>query len=201
MSSRKVGVLVGSLRKGSYSKKIAEEIMALAPESLKMKIVDISGLPIYNQDFDSEGNPPDSWVEFRELIKSLDAVLYVTPEYNRSVPAALKNAVDVGSRPYGQNTWNGKPGAVVSVSTGALSGFGANHHLRQSLVFINVPVMPQPEAYIGNAAALFDDKGSLINEKTRDFLKSFIKSYDAWVELNLVDCKSYLSINGTEKNN
>ena len=189
MYSKKVGIFVGSLRKGSYSKKIAEEIIALAPESLKMELVDISGLPIYNQDFDSEGNPPESWVEFRKLIKSLDAVLFVTPEHNRSVPAALKNAVDVGSRPYGQNAWNGKPGAVVSVSTGAISGFGANHHLRQSLVFVNVPVMPQIEAYIGNADELFDDKGLLINEDTRDFLKSFINSYAAWVNLILADCK------------
>jgi chromate reductase, NAD(P)H dehydrogenase (quinone) len=182
MVQRKVGVLVGSLRKESYSKKIAAELMVLAPKQLKMELIDISGLVLYNQDFDEDGNPPKAWVGFRELVKSFDAVLFVTPEYNRSVPAVLKNAIDIGSRPYGKSAWNGKPGAVVSVSTGAISGFGANHHLRQSLVFLNIPAMPQPEGYIGNAAGLFDENGSLINEKTREFLKNFIKAFAAWVE-------------------
>jgi chromate reductase len=112
----------------------------------------------------------------------LDAVLFVTPEYNRSVPAVLKNAVDVASRPYGKNVWNGKPGAVISSSIGAIGGFGANHILRQSLVFINVPAMAQPEAYIGNVAANFDDSGKLTKEDTQKFLKDFIKAFQSWVE-------------------
>jgi chromate reductase len=109
-------------------------------------------------------------------------VLFVTPEYNRSVPAVLKNAIDVGSRPYGQSAWDGKPGAVISVSPGAIGGFGANHHLRQSLVFLNVPVLQQPEAYVGNAAALFDKDGNLVNDDTRKFFKGFLDAFASWIE-------------------
>jgi chromate reductase len=111
-------------------------------------------------------------------------VLFLTPEYNRSVPGVLKNAIDVGSRPYGKSAWNGKPGAVISVTSGALGAFGANHHLRQSLVFLNVPAMPQPEAYIGNAASLFDDKGTLTNDSTRSFLQKFLQAFAQWIERN-----------------
>jgi len=106
----------------------------------------------------------------------------VTPEYNRSVPGVLKNAIDVGSRPYGQSAWDGKPAAVISVSPGAIGGFGANQHLRQSCVFLNIPVMQQPEAYIGNAASLFDKEGSIRNEDTRKFLKGFMEAFAAWIE-------------------
>ena len=129
----------------------------MAPPSLKLEFVEIGRLPLYNQDEDA--NPPAVWIEFRARIKGADAVLFVTPEHNRSVPAALKNALDVGSRPYGQSAWNGKPGAVISASPGAIGGFGANHHLRQSLVFLNVPAMQQPEAYIGGADKLFTPMG------------------------------------------
>jgi chromate reductase len=109
-------------------------------------------------------------------------VLFVTPEYNRSVPAPLKNAIDVGSRPYGQSVWDKKPAAVVSVSPGAIGAFGANHHLRQSLVFLNMPTMQQPEAYIGGADKLFDASGKITNDGTRDFLTKFMAAYAAWVE-------------------
>jgi len=139
-------------------------------------------VPIYNQDGDE--NPPAEWAAFRKRIKAADAVLFVTPEHNRSVPAALKNALDVGSRPYGQNVWSGKPGAVVSASPGAIGGFGANHHLRQSLVFLNVPAMPQPEAYIGGADKLFDAHGKLINDGTRKFLQIFMQAYNMWITIN-----------------
>jgi len=122
---------------------------------------------------------------FLDKLKTFDGVIFVTPEYNRSYPASVKNALDVGSRPYGQSVWSGKPGAVISVSQGAIGGFGANHHLRQPLVFLNIPVMQQPEAYIGNVAGLFDDKGNLINDSTEKFLKSFLASYDKWVLKNL----------------
>ena len=140
--------------------------MKLAPDSLKLEIVEIGGLPLYNQDLDD--NPPAAWIEFRERLKKYDGVLFVTPEYNRSVPGGLKNALDVGSRPYGKSVWDGKPCAVVSVSPGAIGGFGANHHLRQSLVFLNMPVLQQPEAYMGNAANLFDESGNLVNESARE---------------------------------
>ena len=124
-------------------------------------------------------------MEFRDKIRSSDAVLFVTPEYNRSVPGVLKNALDVGSRPYGKSVWNGKPGAVVSASPGAIGGFGANHHLRQSLVFLNVPAMQQPEAYLGGADKFFDADGKLTNDGTRDFLKKFMEAYADWVASNV----------------
>ncbi|MDD4599445.1 MAG: NAD(P)H-dependent oxidoreductase [Negativicutes bacterium] len=182
--AKKIGVLVGSLRKASYSRQVAKALMELASASYTMEEVALGEIVMYNQDFDDQNNPPASWGAFRERMKEFDAVLFVTPEYNRSVPAVIKNALDVGSRPYGESVWDGKPGAVVSVSPGGLSGFGANHHLRQALVFLNVPAMQQPEAYIGNAAALFDDNGALVNEGTRDFLKKFMESFEAWIATN-----------------
>ena len=139
-------------------------------------------MPIYNQDGDDK--PPAEWTAFRERIRAADAVLFVTPEHNRSVPAALKNAIDVGSRPYGKSAWSGKPGAVISASPGGIGGFGANHHLRQSLVFLNVPAMAQPEAYIGGADKLFDANGKLVNDGTRKFLQDFMQAYDAWITAN-----------------
>ncbi|MGC1389247.1 MAG: NADPH-dependent FMN reductase [Steroidobacteraceae bacterium] len=177
-----VAVLVGSLRKGSINRKLAHALAALAPDSLKLQIVEIGDLPLYNQDLDE--SPPAPWIAFRQHILSADAVLFVTPEYNRSVPAALKNALDVGSRPYGKNVWGGKPGAIVSASPGAIGAFGANHHLRQSLVFVNVPAMQQPEAYIGGADKLFDSSGQLIDDATRAFLQRFMQSYAAWIAAN-----------------
>ncbi len=177
-----VAVIVGSLRKDSINRKVANALAELAPEGLKLSIVEIGHLPLYNQDLDD--TPPAEWTAFRERIGAADAVLFVTPEHNRSVPAALKNALDVGSRPYGKSAWNGKPGAVVSASPGAISGFGANHHLRQSLVFLNVPAMAQPEAYLGGADKLFDASGKLSNDGTRKFLQGFMQAYAAWVTAN-----------------
>jgi chromate reductase, NAD(P)H dehydrogenase (quinone) len=177
-----VAVLVGSLRKDSINRKVANAIMELAPANLKHHIIDIGHLPMYNQDV--EENPPAAWTQFRERIKTADAVLFVTPEHNRSVPAALKNALDVGSRPYGQSAWNGKPGAVVSASPGAIGGFGANHHLRQALVFLNVAAMAQPEAYLGGADKLFDAQGKLANEGTRKFLQGFVQAFGEWITAN-----------------
>jgi chromate reductase, NAD(P)H dehydrogenase (quinone) len=184
MTQKKIAGFVGSLRKESFNRKIAKALLALAPESLKIELIEIGGLPLYNQDYDDEGNAPSAWTDFRQQVKSFDGVLFITPEYNRSVPAVLKNALDVGSRPYGKNVWDGKPGAVVSVSPGAIGGFGANHHLRQSLVFLNVPTLQQPEAYIGNAASLFDKDGNLINDSTREFLINFMQTFSVWVTSN-----------------
>lgn len=179
---RDIAVFVGSLRKEAFSRKVANALATLAPPSLKLSIVEIGELPLYNQD--DEATPPAVWTAFRQRVKTADAVLFVTPEYNRSVPAALKNALDVASRPYGQNAWDGKPGGVVSVSPGALGGFGANHHLRQSLVFLNVPTMQQPEVYLGAAAELFDAGGALVRPATREFLQSFLQAFAAWVAAN-----------------
>src|SRR5689334_24716596 len=158
MAARNVAVFVGSLRKDSFNRKLANALVMLAPASLKLEIVEIGALALYNQDDDVPGKVPSAWQGFRDRVKAADAVLFVTPEYNRSVPGVLKNAIDVGSRPYGQSAWSRKPAGVISVSPGAIGGFGANHHLRQSLVFLDMPAMPQPEAYIGGAATLFDDK-------------------------------------------
>lgn len=141
---RDVAVLVGSLRKASLNRMTAHALAKLAPETLRLEIVEIGHLPLYDQDLDDA--PSQSWLDFRDRIRAADAVLFVIPEYNRSVPAALKNAIDIGSRPYGSSAWNGKPGGVVSVLPGGMGGFGAHHHLRQSLVFLNVPVLQQPEA-------------------------------------------------------
>ena len=182
MSTRNVAVIVGSLRKDSFNRKVANNLPGLSPAALKPEIVEIGQLPLYNQDDDAAGKVPPAWQAFRDRIKAADAVLFVTPEYNRSVPGVLKNAIDVGSRPYGQSAWDGKPGAVISVSPGAIGAFGANHHLRQSMVFLNVPMLQQPEAYVGGAANLFDDKGSLTNATTREFLGKFMQAFAAWIE-------------------
>lgn len=182
MSTFKIAVLVGSLRKESFNLKTAKALMELAPETLSLELLPIGDLPMYNQDFDAAS--PEPYTRFREQVKRFDGLLFLTPEYNRSVPAVLKNAIDVGSRPYGQNVWDGKPGAVVSVSISALGGFGANHHLRQSLVFVNVPAMAQPEAYIGNAQSLFDDSGRLTNDSTREFLTNFMMAFEKWVAVH-----------------
>lgn len=175
-----VAVLVGSLRKDSLNRKVALALAELAPANLKLNIVEIGDLALYNEDIDVTP-PPAAYTAFRDQVRSADAVLFVTPEYNRSVPAALKNAIDVGSRPYGQSAFNAKPGAVISVSPGAIGGFGANHHLRQSLVFLNVPCLQQPEAYLGGAGDAFDASGKL-SEKTRPFLQKFIDEFAKWVE-------------------
>jgi chromate reductase len=177
-----IAVLVGSLRKDSFNRKMAHVLTELAPPMLKLEIVEIGQLPLYNQDEDA--NPPAAWSAFRERLRKADGVLFVTPEHNRSVPGPLKNAIDVGSRPYGKSAWNGKPGAIVSVSPGAIGGFGANHHLRQSLVFLNVPAMAQPEAYIGGADKLFDADGKLANPSTREFLGKYMLAFADWVERN-----------------
>jgi chromate reductase len=178
-----VGVFVGSLRKESFNRKTALTLAKMAPASLKLEIVEIGQLSMYNQDLDQD--PPENWVAFRKRVKAFDAVLFVTPEYNRSVPAVLKNAIDVASRPYGQSAWDGKPGAVITVSPGSIGGFGANHHLRQSMVFLNVPLLQQPECYIGNAGNLFDSAGELTNDGTRELFAKFIQSYARFVDNHL----------------
>ncbi|MFN7109235.1 MAG: NADPH-dependent FMN reductase [Brevundimonas sp.] len=177
----RVALIVGSLREGSYSRAIGVEMKAIAAPGLELELIEIGDLPLYNPDLDTAA-PPAPWVRFREEIQTTEAVLFVTPEYNRSIPGALKNALDVGSRPYGHSIWQGKPAAIVSVSPGALAAFGANHHLRQPLVFLNMPTMQQPEAYIGNVADLLDDEGKLKTDDTRVFLKSFIDAFAKWID-------------------
>jgi len=178
--NRKVAVLVGSLRKASLTRKVANAVIAMAASPFTFEIVEIGDLPPYNEDWESE--PPAAVRAFRQHIAACDAVLFCTPEYNRSVPGLLKNAIDVGSRPYGKSVWSRKPGAVISVSPGAIGGFGANHHLRQSMVFLDVPMLQQPEAYVGGAAKLFDESGKLINDSTRELLQKFLGAFTHWIE-------------------
>jgi len=176
-----VCVLVGSLRKASFNRMLANALISLAPASMKLEIVEIGQLPLYNEDIETAA-PPAQWTAFRQRVKAADAVLFVTPEYNRSVPAALKNALDVGSRPYGSSVWDRKPGAIVSSSPGAIGGFGANHHLRQSLVFLNVPTMQQPETYLSHVDKLFDEHGKLASDGTRKFLQAVMQAFANWAE-------------------
>jgi chromate reductase len=179
-ATRNVAVIVGSLRKGSFSRKLALALKAIAPASLALDIVEIGPLPVFNQD--DEANPPAPSAEFKKRVAAADAVLFVTPEYNRSVPGPLKNAIDIASRPYGKSAWDGKPAAVISNSPGAMGGFGANHHLRQSLVFLNMPTMTQPEAYVGGVADLFDDSGAIKKPETKQFLEKFLAAFGQWIE-------------------
>ncbi len=176
---KKIAILVGSLRKESFNKKIAQELIALAPESLELRIVPIGEMTHYNEDLDT--NPPQAWVDFRNAISESDGVILVTPEYNRSFPWVMKNALDVGSRPYGASVWNGKPAAIISVSPSPLGAFGANHALRQPAVFLNMPMMQQPEAYIREVHTFFSDDGKMLDEKKK-YLEEFIDAYALRVE-------------------
>lgn len=187
MKSFKVALVVGSLRKESFNKKIARAIRELNVEGMHFENIEIGDLPLYNEDL--EKDVPQSWQYFRDVLPSYDAVLFITPEYNRSVPAVLKNALDVGSRPYDKSVWAGKPAAIISCTAGGLGAFGANHHLRQSLVFLDMPTLQQPEAYLSHAANLFDESGTLKDTSTRDFLNSFLIKFESWIEKNIEEKK------------
>lgn len=182
--SKKIAVLVGSLRKDSLNRKVAKALIKLAPKSLELEIVEIGQLQLFNDDLDNDNNRPVEWTKFRDKIRGFDGLLFITPEYNRSMSGVLKNAIDVGSRPYDQSVWSGKPGAVVSVSMGHLGGFGAYHHLRQILSFLDVPAMAQPEAYVSDAASLFDDAGNLVSESKKESFTAFMAAFAKWVERN-----------------
>ncbi|QGZ40032.1 chromate reductase [Pseudoduganella flava] len=181
--ARKVAVLVGSLRKESLTRKYARAIAALLPPAFEAELIELD-MPLYNQDLDDAGTPPAAWTEFRNKLKAAEAVLFVTPEYNRTISGALKNAIDVGSRPWGHSVWTGKPAAVVSQSPGAMGGFGANHNVRQAVVFLNVPVMPAPELYLGNSANNLAEDGSIANEQTKEVIGKFVAAFTQWVEAN-----------------
>jgi chromate reductase len=178
--ARNVALIIGSLRKDSYTRKVGNALIELAPHSLCIEPVEIGHLPLYNQDLDTD-KPPPEWAWFRDQIRSRDAVLFATPEYNRSIPGALKNAIDIASRPYGKSAWERRPCAVIGVSPGQMGGFGASHHLRQCFVFLDMPCMQQPEAYVSHVDKVFDDAGNVV-ERTRDFLRTFITAYAQWVD-------------------
>jgi chromate reductase, NAD(P)H dehydrogenase (quinone) len=175
----KIAVLVGSLREKSLSQLVAKAMAELAQPTLDLVFPTIGDLPLYNEDLES--NVPKPWQRFREEIRDARAAIFVTPECNRSVPGVLKNAIDVGSRPYGQAAWTGKPAAVVSHSPGSLGGFGANHHLRQSLVFLDMFALPQPEVYLSNSTKLFDASGKMINDGARSLLEALLQKFELWI--------------------
>ena len=178
-------MFVGNLSKNSYTRLVANTLGTLAPVSFELEFVELGNLEMYNQDLDDEGIPPASWILFRENVKKMESFLFITPEYKWTVPAVLKNALDIGSRPVGQSVWDGKPGAVISVSPGGTGAFEANHHLRHSLVFLNIPELQQPEAYIGNVNSLYDSKGKLVNYKSHEFYKVIIVPFVAWINNNV----------------
>jgi chromate reductase, NAD(P)H dehydrogenase (quinone) len=179
---RTVALIIGSLRKESYTRKIGNALIELASRSLRIQPVDIGELPLYSQDLETD-RPPQPWVEFRDRVRDKDGVIFATPEYNRSVPGVLKNAVDVGSRPYGKSVLTGKPAGVISVSPGQYGGFGANHHLRQSLVFLDMPVLQAPEMYLAKVGDdAFDGSGKLTADRTRGLLQKFVTAFAEHLE-------------------
>jgi chromate reductase len=175
-----VGIILGSLRKDSFSKRTAKEVVKLFPEGFETIWLKLGDLPIYNQDYDD--NPPMEWTAFREEVKSADSILFVTPEYNRSIPPVLKNALDIASRPYGKNVWDGKPGAVICISPGKIGGFGVGQVLRQTTAFLNIPMLSRPEMYLGNITELLDKSGGIFDTDTQKFLRDFVDAYVEWVE-------------------
>jgi len=175
-----VAVIVGSLRKESFSLKIAKALAKVAPSSLKLDIVTLHGLSFFNQDL--EATPPADWLKLRETVQKSDAVLFVSPEYNRSVPGVLKNAIDVGSRPYGKSSFLGKPTGIVANSPGPLGGVAAAMHLKALLPGITGPIMQQPEIYLNGVGDAFDDKGELTKEALEKVLKAYIDACAAWVD-------------------
>jgi chromate reductase len=179
----KIAILVGSLRKDSLNRKIARSICAIRNDGLDCSMVEIGDLPLYNQDLETS-NPPEQWTRFRDQVRPADGVLFVSPEYNRGIPGALKNAIDVGSRPYGQSVFDKKPGAIVTVSPGSIGGFGANHQIRQACVFLNMPVMQQPEAYLGHVSDdSFDQDGKLKEGALKDLVTKLAHAFHDWVDM------------------
>jgi len=178
----KIAIIVGSLRKGSINRKVARSICGLRADNLDCSMIEIGDLPLYNQDLDA--TPPAQWQHFREQVGAADGVLFVSPEYNRSIPGVLKNAIDVGSRPYGQSVFDKKPAAIVTASPGSIGGFGANHQIRQACVFLNMPVMQQPEAYLGHVSDdSFDESGCLKEGPLKELVTTLAHAFHDWVEM------------------
>ena len=182
MDRHKIAIVVGSLRVGSINRKVARSICAFASDKLDCEIVEIGALPLYNQDMD--GSPNEEVTRFRNRISASDGILFVSPEYNRGMPGVLKNAIDVGSRPYGQSIWDKKPAAIVSASPGGIGGFGANHQLRQACVFLNMPMMQQPEAYLGMVKdESFGPDGLVVDGPLKDLIVRVAGAFAEWVDL------------------
>jgi len=180
----KIAILVGSLRKDSINRKVARSICAIRGDNLDCNMVEIGDLPLYNQEYDAPGSTPEQYVRFRDEIRDADGVLFVSPEYNRGIPGVLKNAIDVGSRPYGKSVFNGKPAAIITASPGSIGGFGANHQIRQACVFLNMPVMQQPEAYLGHVSEdSFDEDGCLKDGPLKELVTKLAHAFHDWVDV------------------
>jgi chromate reductase len=193
----KIAIIVGSLRKDSLNRKVARSICAIRNDNLDCSMIEIGDLPLYNQDYDGSPDEPEQYARFRDQIRPVDGVLFVSPEYNRGVPGVLKNAIDVGSRPYGHSVWNGKPAAIVTVSPGSIGGFGSNHQIRQAAVFLNMPVMQQPEAYLGHVSDdSFDESGCLKDGPLKELVTTLAHAFHDWVDMIH---KSRAALAGTEK--
>ncbi len=178
----KIAIIVGSLREGSINRKVARSICALRGDNLDCSMIEIGDLPLYNQDLDAD--PPEQWARFRKQIAEADGVLFCSPEYNRGVPGVLKNAIDVGSRPYGQSVFDKKPAAIVTASPGSIGGFGANHQIRQAGVFLNMPMMQQPEAYLGHVNDdSFDADGKLKEGGLKELVTTLAHAFHDWVDM------------------
>ena len=190
MPNHKIAIIVGSLREGSINRKIARSMCAIRDDNLSCSMVEIGDLPLFNQDL--ERTPPEQWVRFKGEVMAADGILFCTPEYNRGVPGVLKNAIDVGSRPYGRSVWDRKPAAIVSASPGAIGGFGANHQLRQACVFLNMPVMQQPEAYLGHVSDdSFDGDGCLKDGPLKDIVTKLAHAFADWVD-TIIQAREHL---------
>ena len=179
MSKYQIAVVVGSLRKDSFNRKLANAIVKLAPPEFSFQQVQINDLPLYNQDDDA--NPAESVKRLKNEIKSAQGILFVTPEYNRSIPGVLKNAIDHASRPYGQNVWAGKPAGVIGISIGVIGTAMSQQHLRNVLAFLDMPTLGQPEIFIQVKDGLFDEDGS-IGADSKQFLQNWMDKYCAWVK-------------------
>jgi chromate reductase len=178
----RIAIIVGSLRKDSLNRRVARSICGLRNDNLDCSMIEIGDLPLYNQDLDA--NPPEQWTRFRKEVAAADGVLFCSPEYNRGIPGVLKNAIDVGSRPYGQSVFDKKPGAIVTASPGSIGGFGANHQIRQAAVFLNMPIMQQPEAYLGHVSDdNFDETGCLKEGPLKELIKSLAHAFHDWVHM------------------
>jgi chromate reductase len=178
--SHDVAVIVGSLRKESFTLKIANALAKLAPAALKLNVVTLNGISFFNQDLESA--PPADWLNFRETLQRSNGVLFITPEYNRSIPGVLKNAIDIGSRPYGKSSFNGKPTGIISNSPGPLGGVSAAKHLQNILPGICGPLLQQPEVYLNGVGDAFNDKGEIVKESLQGVLKQYIDAFAVHVE-------------------
>jgi chromate reductase len=180
----KIAIIVGSLREGSINRKVARSMCALRGDNLDCSMIEIGDLPLYNQDYDAQPEQPPAYVRFRDQISAADGVLFCSPEYNRGIPGVLKNAIDVGSRPYGKSVFARKPAAIITASPGSIGGFGANHQIRQACVFLDMPVMQQPEAYLGHVSDdSFDADGKLKEGPLKELIEKLAHAFHEWVDV------------------